>query len=161
MKAQLQITILSAKLRENKKNWFGPSPYVEVCVDGQSKKTEKCTNTNSPKWKQSLTVIVTPFSKLIFRVWSHQTLKADLLLGMATLEISETLKANPKATAVGRSSVCLSSSKLQKRTRYGLSVLIQLRDVRVVICSVRDCWDEAEYFSFESDRWCSLKKERE
>ncbi|GAA6067655.1 itchy E3 ubiquitin protein ligase a isoform X1 [Tachysurus ichikawai] len=94
MKAQLQITVLSAKLKENKKNWFGPSPYVEVAVDGQSKKTEKCTNTLSPKWKQPLTVIVTPFSKLIFRVWSHQTLKADLLLGMATLEVSETLKSN-------------------------------------------------------------------
>uniref|UniRef100_A0A8C1KCN4 HECT-type E3 ubiquitin transferase n=1 Tax=Cyprinus carpio TaxID=7962 RepID=A0A8C1KCN4_CYPCA len=94
MKAQLQITVLSAKLRDSKKNWFGPSPYVEVCVDGQSKKTEKCTNTHSPKWKQSLTVIVTPFSKLIFRVWSHQTLKSDILLGTATLEVSETLKAN-------------------------------------------------------------------
>uniref|UniRef100_A0A8C7CQE9 HECT-type E3 ubiquitin transferase n=1 Tax=Oncorhynchus kisutch TaxID=8019 RepID=A0A8C7CQE9_ONCKI len=72
----------------------GPSPYVEVAVDGQSKKTEKCNNTHNPKWKQSLTVILTPFSKLIFRVWSHQTLKADILLGMATLEISETLKSN-------------------------------------------------------------------
>uniref|UniRef100_A0A8B9LDD3 HECT-type E3 ubiquitin transferase n=1 Tax=Astyanax mexicanus TaxID=7994 RepID=A0A8B9LDD3_ASTMX len=38
--------------------------------------------------------IVTPFSKLIFRVWSHQTLKSDILLGMATLEVSETLKSN-------------------------------------------------------------------
>uniref|UniRef100_A0A4W5MES3 E3 ubiquitin-protein ligase n=1 Tax=Hucho hucho TaxID=62062 RepID=A0A4W5MES3_9TELE len=94
MKAQLQVTVLSAKLKENKKNWFGPSPYVEVAVDGQSKKTEKCNNTHNPKWKQSLTVILTPFSKLIFRVWSHQTLKADILLGMATLEISETLKSN-------------------------------------------------------------------
>uniref|UniRef100_A0A4W4F0M9 E3 ubiquitin-protein ligase n=1 Tax=Electrophorus electricus TaxID=8005 RepID=A0A4W4F0M9_ELEEL len=82
-------TVLSAKLKENKKNWFGPSPYVEVAVDGQSKKTEKCTNTHSPKWKQPLTVIVTPFSQLIFRVWSHQTLKADILLGMATLQVME------------------------------------------------------------------------
>ncbi|XP_050006966.1 E3 ubiquitin-protein ligase Itchy homolog [Alexandromys fortis] len=57
MKSQLQITVISAKLKENKKNWFGPSPYVEVTVDGQSKKTEKCNNTNSPKWKQPLTVI--------------------------------------------------------------------------------------------------------
>uniref|UniRef100_A0A674DB65 HECT-type E3 ubiquitin transferase n=1 Tax=Salmo trutta TaxID=8032 RepID=A0A674DB65_SALTR len=94
MKAQLQIMVLSAKLKENKKNWFGPSPYVEVAVDGQSKKTEKCNNTHSPKWKQPLTVIVTPFSKLIFRVWSHQTLKSDVLLGMATLEVSDTLKSN-------------------------------------------------------------------
>uniref|UniRef100_A0A8C7CXC7 HECT-type E3 ubiquitin transferase n=1 Tax=Oncorhynchus kisutch TaxID=8019 RepID=A0A8C7CXC7_ONCKI len=90
----LLFSVLSAKLKENKKNWFGPSPYVEVAVDGQSKKTEKCNNTHNPKWKQSLTVILTPFSKLIFRVWSHQTLKADILLGMATLEISETLKSN-------------------------------------------------------------------
>lgn len=48
--------VLSAKLKENKKNWFGPSPYVEVTVDGQSKRTEKCNNTHSPKWKQALTV---------------------------------------------------------------------------------------------------------
>uniref|UniRef100_A0A3B4UNL9 E3 ubiquitin-protein ligase n=1 Tax=Seriola dumerili TaxID=41447 RepID=A0A3B4UNL9_SERDU len=94
MKAQLQIIVLSAKLKENKKNWFGPSPYVEVTVEGQSKKTEKCNNTHSPKWKQPLTVIVTPFSKLSFRVWSHQTLKSDVLLGMATLDISDTLKSN-------------------------------------------------------------------
>lgn len=94
LKAQLQIIVLSAKLRENKKNWFGPSPYVEVTVDGQSKKTEKCNNTHSPKWKQPLTVIVTPFSKLVFRVWSHQTLKSDIFLGMAKLDLRETLKSN-------------------------------------------------------------------
>uniref|UniRef100_A0A672IZL6 E3 ubiquitin-protein ligase n=1 Tax=Salarias fasciatus TaxID=181472 RepID=A0A672IZL6_SALFA len=88
------MIIISAKLKENKKNWFGPSPYVEVTVDGQSKRTEKCNNTHSPKWKQALTVIVTPVSKLIFRVWSHQTLKADILLGTATLEINKTLKDN-------------------------------------------------------------------
>ncbi|XP_065547346.1 E3 ubiquitin-protein ligase Itchy homolog isoform X2 [Lathamus discolor] len=93
MKSQLQITVISAKLKEKNK-WFGPSPYVEVCVDGQSKKTEKCNNTNSPKWKQHLTVIVTPVSKLNFRVWSHQTLKSDVLLGSAALDIQETLKSN-------------------------------------------------------------------
>ncbi|XP_062361137.1 E3 ubiquitin-protein ligase Itchy homolog isoform X2 [Cinclus cinclus] len=93
MKSQLQITVISAKLKEKNK-WFGPSPYVEVSVDGQSKKTEKCNNTNSPKWKQHLTVIVTPVSKLNFRVWSHQTLKSDVLLGSAALDIHETLKSN-------------------------------------------------------------------
>uniref|UniRef100_A0A8C9SG88 E3 ubiquitin-protein ligase n=1 Tax=Scleropages formosus TaxID=113540 RepID=A0A8C9SG88_SCLFO len=88
------VAVFNPKLKENKKNWFGPSPYVEVAVDGQSKKTEKCNNTSSPKWKQPLTVIVTPFSRLIFKVWSYQTLKADVLLGMAALEVSETLKSN-------------------------------------------------------------------
>ncbi|XP_043946210.1 E3 ubiquitin-protein ligase Itchy homolog isoform X1 [Protopterus annectens] len=94
MKSQLQITVLSAKLKDNKKNWFGPSPYVEVVVDGQSKKTDKCNNTHSPKWKQHLTVIVTPQSKLNFRVWSHQTLKSDILLGSAVLDIYNELKNN-------------------------------------------------------------------
>uniref|UniRef100_A0A8C7Z737 E3 ubiquitin-protein ligase n=1 Tax=Oryzias sinensis TaxID=183150 RepID=A0A8C7Z737_9TELE len=94
LKSQLQINVLSAKLRENKKNWFGPSPYVELSVDGQCKKTERCNNTHSPKWKQPLTVIVTPFSKLVFRVWSYQPLKSDVLLGIATLDISEILKSN-------------------------------------------------------------------
>uniref|UniRef100_A0A8D0GMX8 E3 ubiquitin-protein ligase n=1 Tax=Sphenodon punctatus TaxID=8508 RepID=A0A8D0GMX8_SPHPU len=90
----LFLIVISAKLKENKNKWFGPSPYVEVSVDGQSKKTEKCNNTNSPKWKQHLTVIVTPVSKLNCRVWSHQTLKSDVLLGSAILDIHETLKSN-------------------------------------------------------------------
>ncbi|XP_056607624.1 LOW QUALITY PROTEIN: itchy E3 ubiquitin protein ligase a [Triplophysa dalaica] len=124
MKAQLQITVLSAKLRENKKNWFGPSPYVEVCVDGQSKKTEKCTNTNSPKWKQSITVIVSPFSKLIFRVWSHQTLKADILLGMAALEVSETLKANNMKICEVVQSLQLSSNRERSEVVGDLSVCL-------------------------------------
>ena len=38
--------------------------------------------------------IVTPVSKLHFRVWSHQTLKSDVLLGTAGLDIYETLKSN-------------------------------------------------------------------
>uniref|UniRef100_A0A672NPV9 E3 ubiquitin-protein ligase n=1 Tax=Sinocyclocheilus grahami TaxID=75366 RepID=A0A672NPV9_SINGR len=105
------FAVISAKLKDNKKNWFGPSPYVEVCVDGQSKKTEKCNNTHSPKWKQPLTVIVTPFSKLIFRVWSHQTLKSDVLLGVATLDVSETLKSHDMK------SECLCSAALTTGTR--------------------------------------------
>ncbi|KAF5888924.1 E3 ubiquitin-protein ligase Itchy-like isoform X1, partial [Clarias magur] len=82
---------ITAKLKESKKNRV--SLYVEVNVDGQSKKTEKCNNVQSPKWKQRLTVIVSPFSKLTFRVWSQKTLKT-VLLGSTTLDISETLKSN-------------------------------------------------------------------
>ncbi|KAG8446212.1 hypothetical protein GDO86_013894 [Hymenochirus boettgeri] len=86
--------VISAKLKDNRKNWFGPSPYVEVCVDGQSKKTETKNKTHSPKWKQPLTVIVTPFSVLNFRVWSHQTLKSDALVGSASLNLHEMLTSN-------------------------------------------------------------------
>lgn len=124
MKAQLQVTVLSAKLKENKKNWFGPSPYVEVTVDGQSKRTEKCNNTHSPKWKQALTVIVTPVSKLIFRVWSHQTLKADILLGLATLEISDTLKANDLKLSEVVQTLQLSSDRDPRDVTGDLSVCL-------------------------------------
>ncbi|OCT60587.1 E3 ubiquitin-protein ligase Itchy [Xenopus laevis] len=94
MKSQLQVIVISAKLKDNRKNWFGPSPYVELSVDGQSKKTETKNKTHSPKWKQPLTVIVTPFSVLNFRVWSHQTLKSDALIGSASLNLHETLLSN-------------------------------------------------------------------
>uniref|UniRef100_A0AAZ3RB85 E3 ubiquitin-protein ligase n=1 Tax=Oncorhynchus tshawytscha TaxID=74940 RepID=A0AAZ3RB85_ONCTS len=124
MKAQLQIMVLSAKLKENRKNWFGPSPYVEVAVDGQSKKTEKCNNTHSPKWKQPLTVIVTPFSKLIFRVWSHQTLKSDILLGMAALEVSDTLKANDMKISEVVQTLQLSADRDQTDVVGDLSVCL-------------------------------------
>uniref|UniRef100_A0A8C8G992 E3 ubiquitin-protein ligase n=1 Tax=Oncorhynchus tshawytscha TaxID=74940 RepID=A0A8C8G992_ONCTS len=109
---------------KNKKNWFGPSPYVEVAVDGQSKKTEKCNNTHSPKWKQLLTVIVTPFSKLIFRVWSHQTLKSDVLLGMATLEVSDTLKSNDMNISEVVQTLQLSADKDQNDVVGDLSVCL-------------------------------------
>uniref|UniRef100_A0A8C7IJ55 E3 ubiquitin-protein ligase n=1 Tax=Oncorhynchus kisutch TaxID=8019 RepID=A0A8C7IJ55_ONCKI len=116
-----QGVVLSAKLKENKKNWFGPSPYVEVAVDGQSKKTEKCNNTHSPKWKQ---LIVTPFSKLIFRVWSHQTLKSDVLLGMATLEVSDTLKSNDMNISEVVQTLQLSADKDQTDVVGDLSVCL-------------------------------------
>uniref|UniRef100_A0A8C3V8U4 E3 ubiquitin-protein ligase n=1 Tax=Catharus ustulatus TaxID=91951 RepID=A0A8C3V8U4_CATUS len=96
------------------------SPYVEVSVDGQSKKTEKCNNTNSPKWKQHLTVIVTPVSKLNFRVWSHQTLKSDVLLGSAALDIHETLKSN----SMKRKSEMGSTSECHRFPQEYLSLLI-------------------------------------
>ena len=49
---------------------------------------------SSPKWKQPFTVIVIPMSKLHFCVWSHQTLKSDVFLGTAALDIYVTLKSN-------------------------------------------------------------------
>uniref|UniRef100_A0A8C0B6P3 E3 ubiquitin-protein ligase n=1 Tax=Buteo japonicus TaxID=224669 RepID=A0A8C0B6P3_9AVES len=143
------LTVISAKLKEKNK-WFGPSPYVEVSVDGQSKKTEKCNNTNSPKWKQHLTVIVTPVSKLNFRVWSHQTLKSDVLLGSAALDIHETLKSNSMkleqvvvtlhlvgdrepAEVVGDLSVCLDGMQVDPE------LLTNGDTIRTVLLSVFSC----------------------
>uniref|UniRef100_A0A673MZ52 E3 ubiquitin-protein ligase n=1 Tax=Sinocyclocheilus rhinocerous TaxID=307959 RepID=A0A673MZ52_9TELE len=54
--------------------------YVEVTSEGESKKTAKSHSSSSPKWEERLTV------------WSHHTLKADVLLGKASLDVSGTLR---------------------------------------------------------------------
>uniref|UniRef100_A0A8C2APB5 E3 ubiquitin-protein ligase n=1 Tax=Cyprinus carpio TaxID=7962 RepID=A0A8C2APB5_CYPCA len=117
------FAVISAKLKDNKKNWFGPSPYVEVCVDGQSKKTEKCNNTHSPKWKQPLTVDVRT-DGLIFRVWSHQTLKSDVLLGLATLDVSETLKSHDMKSEYFCSAALTTATTLKSAAPAWLIMLI-------------------------------------
>ncbi|XP_045144831.1 NEDD4-like E3 ubiquitin-protein ligase WWP1 [Echinops telfairi] len=87
---QLQVTVSSAKLKR-KKNWFGTAIYTEVAVDGEIKKTAKSSSSSNPKWDEQLTVNVTPQTTLEFRVWSHHTLKADTMLGRATVDLKQAL----------------------------------------------------------------------
>ncbi|XP_066122550.1 NEDD4-like E3 ubiquitin-protein ligase WWP1 isoform X3 [Saccopteryx bilineata] len=87
---QLQVTVSSAKVKR-KKNWFGTAIYTEVVVDGDVKKTAKSNSSSNPKWDEQLTVNVTPQTTLEFRVWSHHTLKADALLGKATIDLKQAL----------------------------------------------------------------------
>uniref|UniRef100_A0A8C0DWV0 E3 ubiquitin-protein ligase n=1 Tax=Balaenoptera musculus TaxID=9771 RepID=A0A8C0DWV0_BALMU len=84
------LLVSSAKLKR-KKNWFGTAIYTEVVVDGESKKTAKSSSSSNPKWDEQLTVNVTPQTTLEFRVWSHHTLKADALLGRATVDLKQAL----------------------------------------------------------------------
>uniref|UniRef100_A0A8B9GDX3 HECT-type E3 ubiquitin transferase n=1 Tax=Amazona collaria TaxID=241587 RepID=A0A8B9GDX3_9PSIT len=144
------------------------SPYVEVSVDGQSKKTEKCNNTNSPKWKQHLTVIVTPVSKLNFRVWSHQTLKSDVLLGSAALDIQETLKSNSMklvtlhlvgdrepAEVVGDLSVCLDGMQVDPEllTNGDASISsIIFRNKHFMKTSISHLYTEDKWLDLEEDK---------
>nr|XP_048276069.1 NEDD4-like E3 ubiquitin-protein ligase WWP1 isoform X2 [Myodes glareolus] len=87
---QLKVTVSSAKLKR-KKNWFGTAIYTEVIVDGESKKTAKSSSSSNPKWDEQMIVNVTPQTTLEFRIWSHHTLKADALLGRATVDLKQVL----------------------------------------------------------------------
>ncbi|XP_036609051.1 NEDD4-like E3 ubiquitin-protein ligase WWP1 isoform X1 [Trichosurus vulpecula] len=90
-RSQLQVTVSSAKLKR-KKNWFGTAIYAELSVDGEIKKTAKSSSSSNPKWDEQLIVNVTPQTTLEFRVWSHHTLKADALLGRATVDLRQALE---------------------------------------------------------------------
>lgn len=87
---QLKVTVSSAKLKR-KKNWFGTAIYTEVIIDGEIKKTAKSSSSSNPKWDEQLIVNVTPQTTLEFRIWSHHTLKADALLGRATVDLKQVL----------------------------------------------------------------------
>ncbi|MCI4374830.1 hypothetical protein PGIGA_G00010580 [Pangasianodon gigas] len=89
--SQLHAIVICAKLKR-KKNWFGAAIYVEVTAEGESRKTTKSHNPSSPKWDDHLTLNVTPHSQLEFKVWTHHTLKADALLGKATLDLRQALE---------------------------------------------------------------------
>uniref|UniRef100_A0A8C5A7P5 HECT-type E3 ubiquitin transferase n=1 Tax=Gadus morhua TaxID=8049 RepID=A0A8C5A7P5_GADMO len=69
-------------------------------------------------------IIVTPFSKLVFRVWSHQTLKADVLLGLATLDVSHTLQANQMKISEVVQTLKLSADREQTDVVGDLSVCL-------------------------------------
>uniref|UniRef100_A0A8C5TKS2 HECT-type E3 ubiquitin transferase n=1 Tax=Malurus cyaneus samueli TaxID=2593467 RepID=A0A8C5TKS2_9PASS len=78
---QCILLVSSAKLKR-KKNWFGTTFYTELTADGEIKKTAKSIDF----WN------VTPQTTLEFRVWSHHTLKADALLGRATVDLKQALE---------------------------------------------------------------------
>ncbi|XP_016152294.1 PREDICTED: NEDD4-like E3 ubiquitin-protein ligase WWP1 isoform X2 [Ficedula albicollis] len=90
---QMKVTVSSAKLKR-KKNWFGTTFYTELTADGEIKKTAKSSSSSNPKWDEQLTVNVTPQTTLEFRVWSHHTLKADALLGRATVDLRQALEVH-------------------------------------------------------------------
>uniref|UniRef100_A0AAR2ISN3 E3 ubiquitin-protein ligase n=1 Tax=Pygocentrus nattereri TaxID=42514 RepID=A0AAR2ISN3_PYGNA len=93
--SQLHAIVSCAKLKR-KKNWFGTAIYVEVTAEGESKKTAKSHSSSSPKWEEHLTLNVTPHTQLEFNVWSHHTLKADALLGKATLDLQQALEQHDR-----------------------------------------------------------------
>ncbi|XP_069554105.1 NEDD4-like E3 ubiquitin-protein ligase WWP1 [Brachyistius frenatus] len=93
--SQLHAIVSCAKLKR-KKSLFGSDIYVEVTAEGESRRTAKSHSSSNPKWDERLTLNVTPHSQVDFKVWSHHTLKADALLGKATLELIQALEQHDR-----------------------------------------------------------------
>ncbi|XP_061109569.1 NEDD4-like E3 ubiquitin-protein ligase WWP1 [Conger conger] len=120
-RSQLQAVVSCAKLKR-KKNWFGTAVYVELGADGEACRTAKSHSSSNPKWDERLTLNVTPHTKLDFKVWSHHTLKADALLGRASLDLQQVLEQHNrklenvkevlKLTLEGKNGVPISTGEL-------------------------------------------------
>uniref|UniRef100_A0A671Z3A6 E3 ubiquitin-protein ligase n=1 Tax=Sparus aurata TaxID=8175 RepID=A0A671Z3A6_SPAAU len=93
--SQLHAIVSCAKIKR-KKSLFGTSIYVEVTAEGESRRTAKSHSSSSPKWDERLILNVTPHTKVDFKVWSHNTLKADALLGKATLDLIQALEQHDR-----------------------------------------------------------------
>ncbi|XP_007559917.1 NEDD4-like E3 ubiquitin-protein ligase WWP1 [Poecilia latipinna] len=93
--SQLHAIVSCAKLKR-KKSVFGAAIYVEVTAEGETRRTAKSHSSSNPKWDERLTLTVTPHTQVDFKVWSHHTLKADALLGKATLDLIQALERHDR-----------------------------------------------------------------
>ncbi|KAM3860680.1 NEDD4-like E3 ubiquitin-protein ligase WWP1 [Diretmus argenteus] len=93
--SQLHAIVSCGKLKR-KKSLFGTAIYVEVTAEGDSHRTAKSHSSSNPKWDERLTLNVTPHTQVDFKVWSHHTLKADALLGKATLNLLQALEQHDR-----------------------------------------------------------------
>uniref|UniRef100_A0A4W3J664 E3 ubiquitin-protein ligase n=1 Tax=Callorhinchus milii TaxID=7868 RepID=A0A4W3J664_CALMI len=72
------------------------SCYIEVTVDGlqsETKKTGKRNGNLHPQWNETLTLNVTPQSRLELKVWNSHTLKNELF-GNVSIDVCDILKKN-------------------------------------------------------------------
>ena len=90
--SQLSLTLDCGRINASG-GLLKPNPYVEISVDGKPpKKSETCKSTYQPKWNIDITLLVTPYSKILFRLYDHSAFKKDSLLGEHTLNLFNVLK---------------------------------------------------------------------
>lgn len=71
---------------------FRPNPYLQVVIDNNvSRKTEVIKSTLHPKWKEDLTVLVTPQSQLLFRLADYHSFRKDNIIGEKKINLLKIL----------------------------------------------------------------------
>ena len=89
----MSMNVACARIDSGAGGLLKPNPYVEVIVDGKPpKKTETVKSTYQPKWETDMTVVVTPFSKILYRLFDHSSFKKDAVLGEHTMDLYTVLK---------------------------------------------------------------------
>ena len=89
---ELQVTIGSAKLAAKEPSSGEPDVYAELFVDDSPVHKTECKRSSfSPKWEAQFPVLVTPYSKLTFKLF-RQTAAKDHLLGESSFNLYDQLK---------------------------------------------------------------------
>ncbi|XP_033625992.1 NEDD4-like E3 ubiquitin-protein ligase WWP1 [Asterias rubens] len=124
--SQLVVTIRSADLKDTNNSFFSKGdPYVEMTVDGQPpRKTEVVKKTWTPSWDEHFTVLVKPTTKLEFKVFNHFSIKSDVALGVAKLDLLPLLQKNNGQFDKLKHSVDLKSVNKSNSQRGGKLLLV-------------------------------------
>ncbi|PZC78817.1 E3 ubiquitin-protein ligase Su(dx) [Helicoverpa zea] len=87
---QLSLTVESANIKNS--GLFKPNPYLQVIIDDKiSRRTEVIKSTLHPKWKEDLTVLVTPQSQLLFRLADYHSFRKDNIIGEKRVNLLKVL----------------------------------------------------------------------
>ncbi|CAB3231123.1 unnamed protein product [Arctia plantaginis] len=87
---QLSLTVESANIKNS--GLFKPNPYLQVVIDDKlSRRTDYIKNTLHPKWKEDLTVLVTPQSELLFRLADYHSFRKDNIIGEKRIHLLKIL----------------------------------------------------------------------
>lgn len=84
------LTVESANIKNS--GLFKPNPYLQVVIDDKlSRRTDYIKNTLHPKWKEDLTVLVTPQSQLLFRLADYHSFRKDNIIGEKRIHLLKIL----------------------------------------------------------------------
>ncbi|OTF81042.1 NEDD4-like protein E3 ubiquitin-protein ligase WWP1-like protein [Euroglyphus maynei] len=90
---QLKLKVLHGKLSTT--SVFKPNPYIVIVQDNSSIfKTNYQRSTNNPEWNETFYLSITPYTNVKFRVFNHNSLKKDVLIGETFIDLYDILKKN-------------------------------------------------------------------
>ena len=116
----MSMNVACARIDSGAGGLLKPNPYVEVIVDGKPpKKTETVKSTYQPKWETDMTVVVTPYSKILYRLFDHSSFKKDAVLGEHTMDLYTVLKKHQGKLQSTTVSADLYQTVMQKGSASG------------------------------------------
>ncbi|KAK2722126.1 E3 ubiquitin-protein ligase Su(dx)-like [Artemia franciscana] len=125
---QLKVTVEYVNLNQehvSKK----PNAYVEIVVDKKhTRKTESVKGDHNPRWNETLTILVTPYSKIQMRLLHHSLFRRDTLIGEADLDLYPLLQCKDGKLSLLQKCFNLEGSSISRNCRTTLGSLFVVLD---------------------------------